>query len=212
MRMIILLISLVVLGGCTSTLTTSPYVAICNVPVCSETAIHIENRHQKAEGMRIIASPALGFTVKNELSKIAQQGNILLLISKNEWKLGATTLSIVDIGLEDAAINIQDFMGWVFLNDFKTLEATKPQDVILHSVRGFKLSSFGVETPAYFIRDHLTVFYYLTEKKHPSSTKNQYQIIVLDDRTPSVATMIDLFNFTEGNFQRFIATLNSHKL
>jgi len=103
-------------------------------------------------------------------------------------------------------------MDWVFLKDFKTLEATKPDDVILHSVRGFKLASFGLATPAYFKRDHLTIFYYPTDKKHLSKIKNQYQIIVLDDRIPDAATMIDLFDFTEDDFRRFISTLHSHKL
>ncbi len=209
---IFLLISLITLGGCTSSSTTSPYITACHVPACNVTATPIENRYQKAEGIAIIASPALEFTVDNTLFKISQQGNILLLLSNDGWNLGATTLSVADIGLEDTTINIHDFMDLVFLKDFKTLKATKPDDVILHSVRGFKLSSFDLATPDYFKRDHLTVFYYLTEKKHLSKIKNQYQIIVLDDRNPDTATMIDLFDFTEDHFQRFISTLHSYTL
>ncbi len=98
------------------------------------------------------------------------------------------------------------------MKGFKALETTKPSNFILHSVRNFKLSSFSLATPAYFKRDHLTVFYYLAEKMHLSNIKNQYQIIVLDDRNPDTATMIDLYDFTEEHFQRFISTLHSYAL
>lgn len=209
---IFLLISLIALGGCASSSTTSPYITACHIPACNVTATPIENHYQEVEGIAITASPALEFTVDNALFRISQQDNILLLLSNNGWKLGTTTLSIADIGLEDTSINIHDFMDLVFLKDFKTLETTKPSDVILHSVRGFKLSSFDLATPAYFKRDHLTVFYYLTEKTHLSKIKNQYQIIVLDNRNPDTATMIDLYDFTEERFQRFISTLHSYAL
>ncbi len=203
----LILTSLMVLVGCASP-SISPYITTCNQPLCNAVATPLDNTYKQTEGLDIIASPAIEFRVDNTLSKLSEQGNILFLISRDGWKLGSTTLSLADFGLENAGISINRFMEWVFLKDFKNLEDTKPDDVVLHAVRAFKEIGFEVSTPAYFKRDHLTVFYYLTDQL---DTASERQIIIVDSRNHVTVTIIDLYGFSDDHFQQFISTLQSYK-
>lgn len=178
------------------------YITSCHEPACKLKAQYTEHAFQERNGLAVITSPAITFTIDPAVSKVAKQGDILAFFSSDGWRVGATTLSATDIGLKSDQASMRDFMGKVFLEDFSALTSKPLDDALLHAVRSFKISSFTDASPRYFQRENLTIFYYSTEES------NQYKVYVIDDTYQAVVTMIDLYGFTQDRFERFITTLN----
>lgn len=169
-----------------------------------QTAVGEHRAYEQRGELSVIANPALTFSTDGTISRLAAQGDNLALFFEDGRHMGITTLSISSLGVRDAEISMEGFMRMVFLEPFPAPVEVSPEYGLLHAVREFKRLSFENNQPRYFIRGPLTVFYF------EAAERSQYKIYVVDSRNPDLATMLDVFGYSQRSAANLLSSIHHH--
>lgn len=177
----------------------SPYITTCEQPECQAQAVAVSFEPISKEGVRVYLNNTFSMVVDQSVESLIHHRDILVFLLPDEARIGVSTLSPNDYGLDASLISGDELLNLAFIEKFSELsEQLAPQE--RHAIRAIKLDAMRGDN-AYKLYNALLRIYFFSD----SETHHKAHVVLGENASSWI--MVDFFGMSRDRAKDILLTI-----